>query len=94
MQFAVILIWPGMFESRQHGVVMNGTDSGIDSSRVYSVGCSGVRVSGKIHDATSTNAEATKTGLSKSHLYAVCCHRWKPTHPRGWQLLCDVKSHS
>ena len=50
MQFAVILIWPGMFESRQHGVVMNGTDSGIDSSRVYSVGCSGVRVSGKVHE--------------------------------------------
>ena len=34
--------------SRQHGVVMNGTESGVDSSRVYSVGCSGVRVSGRV----------------------------------------------
>ena len=34
--------------NRQHGVVMHGTESGIDSSRVYSVGCSGVRVSGTV----------------------------------------------
>jgi hypothetical protein len=30
----------------QHGVVLNGSASGVDGSRVYSVGCSGVRVAG------------------------------------------------
>ena len=32
----------------QHGVVMNGTDSGVHGSSVYSVGCSGVRVAGGV----------------------------------------------
>lgn len=32
----------------QHGVVIVGDQSGVDSSRVYSVGCSGVRVSGGV----------------------------------------------
>jgi hypothetical protein len=32
----------------QHGVVMNGTDSGVRGSNVHSVGCSGIRVAGGI----------------------------------------------
>ena len=32
----------------QHGVAIVGNKSGVDSSRVYSVGCSGVRVSGGV----------------------------------------------
>ena len=32
----------------QHGVVITGSDSGIDGSTVTSVGCSGIRVSGGV----------------------------------------------
>ena len=32
----------------QHGLIMNGTDSGVHRSSVFSVGCSGVRVAGGV----------------------------------------------
>ena len=65
----------------QHGVIINGSDSGVDGSRVYSVGCSGVRVAG-----------GTARTLAPGNMFATGNHianfsLWKRTYVPGifWQ---------
>jgi hypothetical protein len=53
----------------QHGIVMNGTDSGVDGCRVYSVGCSGVRVAGGVaRTLTPGNMFATHNHIANFSL--------------------------
>eukprot|EP01051_Picozoa_sp_SAG22_P019223 SAG22_NODE_3481_length_1687_cov_1.468514_2_plen_195_part_00 len=54
----------------QHGVVIVGTDSGITHSRVFSVGCSGIRVAGgDARSLTAGRAFATHNTLSNFALH-------------------------
>ena len=58
----------------QHGAVVKGRDSGIDGSRVYSVGCSGVRVAGGVpRTLEAGNMYVTNTEVSNFSL-------WKRTY--------------
>jgi hypothetical protein len=56
---------------------MIGTESGVDSSRVYSVGCSGVRVAGgDAHSLTPGRAYVTGNKIANFSL-------WKRTYMPG-----------
>jgi len=56
---------------------MIGTESGVDSSRVYSVGCSGVRVAGgDAHSLTPGHAYVTGNHIANFSL-------WKRTYMPG-----------
>ena len=69
----------------QHGVVMNGTDSGVDSSSVYSVGCSGVRVAGgEPRTLAAGNMYVTHNHIANFSL-------WKRTYQPGifWQGVAN-----
>lgn len=65
----------------QHGLIMNGTNSAVDGSKVYSVGCSGVRVAGGVGRALiAGNMSVTANHISNFSL-------WKRTYEPGifWQ---------
>jgi hypothetical protein len=74
----------------QHGVVMNGTDSGVTSSSVYSVGCSGVRVAGGVpRTLTPGNMYVTQNHIANFSL-------WKRTYQPGifWQGVANNYSYN
>ena len=74
----------------QHGAIVKGTASGIDSSRVYSVGCSGVRVAGgDPRTLEAGNMFVTNTEISNFSL-------WKRTYVPGlfWQGVGNTYSYN
>jgi hypothetical protein len=74
----------------QHGLVMNGTGSGVDSSRVYSVGCSGIRVAGGV----ARTLEAGNMSVTRNHIANFSLMKRTYTPGVFWQGVGNSYSYN